>query len=292
MKKLILLFFVLGSSLFINAQTVDTLEAIDDVFIYTWGGGQGANTFVKFDISSIPASRKIDSVFLQFSVIDMSGTMDGNAFFYNVNSQTWAESDSCQKLWDFTRSDTTLQDSGFVVPLATKATSINLKNIFLKDYDLANTYCTIMVKDSDDMTMGPGEIFAHDSDDTLRIGNHVFGFAAYFYSHETANPNNRPILIVTHSPISANSQTVSEPDFIKIYPNPATDKINIDCIDYKNLKIQVYNVIGKCVLQKELSNKINEVDINSLSKGMYIIKLTGENPTGIGWTIQKKMIKE
>jgi uncharacterized protein (TIGR02145 family) len=74
---------------------------------------------------------------------------------------------------------------------------------------------------------------------------------------------------------------------VKIFPNPALDKIYINCAEKQYLKIQIYNLIGECILQKELNSNTNEIDINSLSKGVYVVKITGDN-----WSIQRKLIKE
>ena len=74
---------------------------------------------------------------------------------------------------------------------------------------------------------------------------------------------------------------------LSIYPNPATDKVFINISKEQDLKMQVYNMIGECVLQKELYNRENEINISSLSKGIYIIQLTGADKS-----IQHKLIKE
>jgi len=74
---------------------------------------------------------------------------------------------------------------------------------------------------------------------------------------------------------------------LKIYPNPSTEKVHIDCAENQIMKMQVYNMIGECVMQKELNNIKNEIDISSLSKGVYVIKLIGAN-----WFIQSKLTKE
>jgi len=73
---------------------------------------------------------------------------------------------------------------------------------------------------------------------------------------------------------------------IKTYPNPANDRVYINCAERQNVKMQIYNVVGECVLQRELSNRTNDIDISSLSKGIYIIKLTGTD-----WTVQRKLTK-
>lgn len=74
---------------------------------------------------------------------------------------------------------------------------------------------------------------------------------------------------------------------LQIYPNPATERVYIDINESQNLKIQVYNIIGDCVIQSNLNNGTNEIEIISLTKGIYIIKVTGTN-----WTLQRKLIKE
>ncbi len=74
---------------------------------------------------------------------------------------------------------------------------------------------------------------------------------------------------------------------MKIYPNPAIDKIYITSAERQDVKMQVYNMIGECILQKALNNGVNNIDISSLSKGVYIIILTGYE-----WTVQRKLTKE
>ncbi len=81
--------------------------------------------------------------------------------------------------------------------------------------------------------------------------------------------------------------TENKKELVTIYPNPANDKLTIDCAENKKTKIQGYNMLGKCVLQGELSSGTNEIDVSSLSKGVYIIKMTGTD-----WTVQRKLIKE
>jgi len=74
---------------------------------------------------------------------------------------------------------------------------------------------------------------------------------------------------------------------IKIYPNPAIDRVNINCTERKDLMMQIYNVVGASVLQRELGNGTNEIDINSLSKGIYVIKIICPD-----WIILRKLTKE
>ena len=45
---------------------------------------------------------------------------------------------------------------------------------------------------------------------------------------------------------------VNDMNILKIYPNPATDNIYIDCTDRQDLNISIYNLFGKLVEQKRL----------------------------------------
>ncbi|OFY82307.1 MAG: hypothetical protein A3F72_21785 [Bacteroidetes bacterium RIFCSPLOWO2_12_FULL_35_15] len=74
---------------------------------------------------------------------------------------------------------------------------------------------------------------------------------------------------------------------IQIYPNPALDKVFINITKAQNFKMQIYNIVGECVLQGELNQVMNEIDVSDLSKGIYVIQLTGTY--GI---FQQKLIKE
>ncbi len=82
-------------------------------------------------------------------------------------------------------------------------------------------------------------------------------------------------------------EDINYQDKLEIYPNPAIDRIYIDYTEKQNVKIQIWDVVGECVLQSKLTNSTNEIDISSLSKGIYIIKLTG-----IDWIVQRKLTKE
>jgi uncharacterized protein (TIGR02145 family) len=76
-------------------------------------------------------------------------------------------------------------------------------------------------------------------------------------------------------------------DPIQIYPDPARDRIFIDLVDRQNFNMQLFNIIGECVMKKELTHFNNEIDISFLPKGVYIIKITDASSS-----IQQKLVKE
>lgn len=67
-------------------------------------------------------------------------------------------------------------------------------------------------------------------------------------------------------------------NLISIYPNPATDIIYLETKEVvKNLEVKFYTPLGKQVLKFFLDDTAErkEIDVRSLEKGSYIIKITG-----------------
>lgn len=83
--------------------------------------------------------------------------------------------------------------------------------------------------------------------------------------------------------ISKNIQAID----LNINPNPAKCRINIDGEFLENATLSIHSIIGELMLQKELSSSQNEIDIHSLSKGIYIITIIGANRSA-----QRKLIKD
>ncbi|TLX76568.1 T9SS type A sorting domain-containing protein [Labilibacter sediminis] len=58
---------------------------------------------------------------------------------------------------------------------------------------------------------------------------------------------------------------------ISVYPNPATDYVNIELSN--NATLTVYSVTGAVVLNKEVFAGLNRVDISSLNSGVYLLSI-------------------
>ncbi|HWS59332.1 MAG TPA: T9SS type A sorting domain-containing protein, partial [Flavobacterium sp.] len=86
------------------------------------------------------------------------------------------------------------------------------------------------------------------------------------------------------SNLSLNDNSVNKK--INIYPNPTTGLVTISNEDNLTIdKIEIVNVLGKTVATK--TENTSQVDITSLSNGMYVFKIySGENVS------IKKIIKE
>jgi hypothetical protein len=57
---------------------------------------------------------------------------------------------------------------------------------------------------------------------------------------------------------------------VSIYPNPTSDIVYIEG-NYSQLKAVVYDILGKQVMNKPITNSI---DISQLEKGVYILQLS------------------
>ncbi|MBW6534026.1 MAG: DUF4957 domain-containing protein [Mariniphaga sp.] len=62
---------------------------------------------------------------------------------------------------------------------------------------------------------------------------------------------------------------------IKIYPNPATDKVYIDV--QQPTQVGIYNISGSLVKQRMINSNTDYVDVSHLKQGMYIIRSLDSN---------------
>ncbi len=59
---------------------------------------------------------------------------------------------------------------------------------------------------------------------------------------------------------------------LKTYPNPVKDQLNVSFTGQAKLNLKVFNVVGKQVIQKVLSNGNGAVNTQSLEDGVYLLK--------------------
>lgn len=76
-----------------------------------------------------------------------------------------------------------------------------------------------------------------------------------------------------------------ESNAIKFFPNPSQDFITIESIANTVLRIEVFDVYGKKVLNQ---TAINTMNVSSLASGIYVLKIKDEN----GGITSAKMIKQ
>lgn len=58
---------------------------------------------------------------------------------------------------------------------------------------------------------------------------------------------------------------------LSIYPNPAVAFLNVTHTSIKNRKFQIFNTIGQKVLERNLLGKTHRIDVQNLSRGIYVL---------------------
>lgn len=64
---------------------------------------------------------------------------------------------------------------------------------------------------------------------------------------------------------------------LKVYPNPAKNTLYVTSDSFEAKQVEMFDVLGKSVLNTKTVN--NSVNISSLSKGVYVVKITEEGKT-------------
>lgn len=226
-----------------QAQAI--LQPVQDVIVVTFGGGEGCNVFIKYDITTVPGGMVIDSVFITPYVLSIGASWDGDAHFWNVNDQDWTEGDSCNHIYGLPTSDQTIQDNGFGTTVGWN-TSVDLTAIFLVDYDAGHTYCSIKIKDPDDMTSVPMPGSMPVNAETLAVGNIIFDEYTIFYAREYANAP--PWLIVHYHSVRVDDHKSTSLDKnVIITPNPTSGTVRITFGDRQRNQqntISIYDING------------------------------------------------
>ena len=76
------------------------------------------------------------------------------------------------------------------------------------------------------------------------------------------------------------------PDNVNVYPNPTYDKIYISNLKENNVTLKVFDISGKEVIYKKVSNK-EQIDMSQLSKGIYQFSFEGKE-----WKENRRIVKD
>jgi len=106
----------------------------------------------------------------------------------------------------------------------------------------------------------------------------------YYFTDTTVIDSNLTIYncdsISETSVITQNCTSISENknNIVKTYPNPFSDNINIQFTDSDFAELNIYNTIGKLILNKNIEG-LKSININTenLAKGIYILQLHNDS---------------
>lgn len=86
-------------------------------------------------------------------------------------------------------------------------------------------------------------------------------------------PNSNVCSSCLAQPRLANTELVN----ISVYPNPATDVLNVDYNGDEALSLIMYDMLGKEVISREAITESITLDVSTLTKGLYFCKLYNNN---------------
>ena len=58
---------------------------------------------------------------------------------------------------------------------------------------------------------------------------------------------------------------------VSLYPNPASEKVQISNESGNALKVVIYNILGDPMITKNIKNNDNYIDVTNLRVGVYIV---------------------
>jgi surface protein len=111
-------------------------------------------------------------------------------------------------------------------------------------------------------------------DEAISFNQDISNWCVINIVSEPTNFSDNSPLTESNKPVWGTCPTASVDDQnqldISIYPNPTSDIVYIDG-NYTQLKVIIYNVLGKEILNKSITNSI---DISHLDNGVYILQLS------------------
>lgn len=64
---------------------------------------------------------------------------------------------------------------------------------------------------------------------------------------------------------------------ISVYPNPVGDILEIQAVDFRATKLEIYNVLGEKIMTQ--SNSATAIDVSNLKQGFYFLFISNDNET-------------
>lgn len=76
-------------------------------------------------------------------------------------------------------------------------------------------------------------------------------------------------------------KTAPQPILAKVYPNPATNELNVQLEGDEVRQINVFTLSGKIVAQFDVNNSLTTINTSTFSAGVYVMQLVGDNQNAI-----------
>lgn len=270
MKKIYFTFFTVISFLLSGNAQADYIYTFDGTTWEGWGpqGGDGAY------VSVFANSNPNDALNVSWPNVSASTR---NIVMYANNDLATLDLDTNNYKY-------------IQVQVTNTSTQINRLNIRTRSTEVGNTSWTV-VHSEPITTDTPGTTKTYDFEIThANYSGTLDRFQIVFKTDDnavlTANANADAILVhnivvSTNNTLSTKGKNAFE---FSMYPNPVKDVLHINTLEAIQ-KVEVFDLLGKSVLTKH--NVLDQISVSTLSKSLYVVKLTSANGVST-----KKFIKE
>lgn len=142
--------------------------------------------------------------------------------------------------------------------------------------NIAHIYCDTIISDTLNWTKISSSFIADSAYRYLTIGNHFDNAhtsvactntqqytSAYYYIDALS--------VSTDSTVGINNTSL-DTERIEVYPNPATNIININNTQLSNLFI-LFDSAGRKITEGELADGINMIDVSKYDRGLYFLQV-------------------
>lgn len=68
-------------------------------------------------------------------------------------------------------------------------------------------------------------------------------------------------------------------DSVNLYPNPTFSNLNINLNNNITARVDIVNLFGQIIVSEEINNGVIQIDLSSISNGVYIVKIHSSNNT-------------
>ena len=133
--------------------------------------------------------------------------------------------------------------------------------------------------------LGGATLFPPDTTITFNFLNNIAKEPIAIVTVDSTETNAVQVTYKDNGIQSAVNPITGEATSIVVFPNPATDQVTID-IDHNlpgNYSFRLFDLNGQRVLDNKPTSNLDEVSIQSLSPGLYIIQVIYENNQIVGY---------
>jgi PKD repeat protein len=259
------------------AITTDGM-AFDDISVTSGGSGGDTDPPTGYCASSGNNSSYEWIDLVQLGTINNTSGNDGgyadytsqetdliNGTQYTINFSCGFSSSSYTEFWhvfiDYNR-DGDFNDSGEEVVTGSSSSSGTLSGTFTVPSSTSEGYARMRVSMKWDAAAGPCENFS-------------YGEVEDYLVYLTPSARNKQTIVY-----ESGFEIGFENNMYTIYPNPASEHINIRLPENSKVKVTITTVNGKFVKEKMLENN-ESIKISDLNSGIYIIKIDDGRKTSV-----------